>query len=62
MLESPMIAVNVSEQSHELILLPWVRLVKHEPLEETNPFFVPKIYAIELIHKDYFSDYLRNNP
>jgi hypothetical protein len=61
LLEAPMVGVNVSEQGHDFISLPWVRLIRHEPLEDTDPFFAPKVYVIELIHKDYFSDYLTSS-
>ena len=53
-LDAPMIGVRVSEQSHDLIYLPWVRVLRHETDESYNK----KLFAIDIVHKDFLEEYL----
>jgi len=57
-LDAPMIGVHVSEESHALILLPWVRFVRHEPQAIPGLGHKTRLFAIDIIHKDFIQKYL----
>jgi hypothetical protein len=57
-IDAPMVGVRVSEQSHNLTLLPWVRVVKHETDEIPDWQHWTRLFAIDIIHKDFLKDYL----
>lgn len=62
-LDSPMIGVRVNEAGHETILLPWVRVLRHQtPEKGEGKQHRINTFAIDVIHKDflqtYISDYL----
>jgi len=57
-LDAPMVGVRVSEQSHDLTLLPWVRVVRHETDEIPDWHHRTRLFAIEIVHKDFLQDYL----
>lgn len=57
-LDAPMIGVRISEQSNDLTLLPWVRVVRHETDELLDISHRTKLFAIDIVHKDFLKDYL----
>lgn len=57
-LDAPMVGVRVSEQSHDLELLPWVRVVRHETDETPDWNHRTRLFAIDIVHKDFLQDYL----
>jgi hypothetical protein len=57
-IDAPMVGVRVSEQAHDLTLLPWVRVVRHEPDEFSDFGHWTRLSAIDIIHKDFLKDYL----
>jgi hypothetical protein len=56
-LNAPMVGVRVTEQSHELTMLPWVRVVRHHQ-EKSIPQPQKRIIAIDVLHKDFFHTYM----
>jgi hypothetical protein len=58
-LDAPMVGVRVGADSNDLVLTPWVRILRHEP-EPPEAFKAHggKLYAIDVVHRDYFKDYL----
>jgi hypothetical protein len=60
-IDAPMITVEASGKSPTLKLTPWVRVIRHE-IEGTPDFFHSnRLFAIEIIHKDFFPEYINNN-
>lgn len=57
-LDAPMIGVLVSEQKRNLTLLPWVRVVRHESEEIPDWLHETRLFAIDIVHKDFLQDYL----
>jgi hypothetical protein len=57
-IDAPMVGVKTSDQQCETILLPWVRVIRHEPEENVGSSQWSKIYAIDIVQKNYFSKYL----
>lgn len=57
-LDAPMIGIRISEQSHDSRLLPWVRVVKHETDEISDLWNRTRLFAIDIVHKDFLQDYL----
>jgi len=55
---APMVGVRVSDESHDLTLLPWVRVVRHETDEISDWQHWTRLFAIDIIHKDFLKDYL----
>ena len=58
-LDAPMIGVIIKKKKHEKILLPWVRLIKHDP-KIINKFNI-NLYVIDIVHKDFFNKYIENH-
>lgn len=60
-LDAPMLGVKVEDQKHELISLPWVRVVKHQT--DKNPDFTHKnnLFAIDIVHKDFLAEYINKH-
>ena len=57
-LDAPMIAVSVENGVPSLKLTPWIRVLRHEYMEEAEKFERDRIWAIDIIHKDFLSVYL----
>ena len=57
-LDASMIGVHVSEQSHDLTLLPWVRVVRHETDEIPDWHHRTRLFAIDIVHRDFLQDYI----
>ena len=57
-LDAPMVGVQVSEKSHDLMLLPWVRVVRHEDDEILDWSHRKRLFAIDIVHKDFLQNYL----
>ncbi|EQB64217.1 MAG: hypothetical protein RBG1_1C00001G1796 [candidate division Zixibacteria bacterium RBG-1] len=60
-LDAPMVGVRVFDKSNELILLPWVRVLRHESYDDEHWTARSKLFAIDIVHKDFFNDYLNNH-
>ena len=60
-LDAPMIGVHVQQDnSAKLVLLPWVRVLRHESLEGKHPFERSRLRALDVVHRDYLSAYVEN--
>jgi len=59
--DAPMVGVYVNKNSNELILLPWVRVLRHEYFEEEDRWERSRISVVDVVHKDYFQVYLDNS-
>lgn len=57
-LDAPMVGVLVSEQNRNLTLLPWARVVRHESKEIPDWFHKTRLFAIDIVHKDFLQYYL----
>lgn len=57
-LDATMIGVTVNERSHESELIPWVRVFRHESYESEDWTERKKIYAIDIVHKDFFDTFI----
>lgn len=60
-LDAPMIGVRSQEKSNNLVLLPWVRVLRHEYFEDPYSIDKSKVFAIDIVHKDFFQQYLDNH-
>jgi len=56
-LDAPMVGVEVSDQGQVLTFMPWVRALRHETAEGLD-HFVSRLYAVDIVHKDFFESYL----
>ena len=59
--DGPMIGVKISEDKISPILLPWVRIIKHQSIESKHWWERDVKYAVDIIHKDYFDTYIMNH-
>lgn len=57
-IDAPMVGVRTSEE--ELTMLPWVRLLRLEAVETTNWWETHRLYSIDVVHADFFRDYIRD--
>ena len=56
-LEAPMVGVAPASDS-SLILMPWVRIFRHEYQDTEKWYERNRLYAVDLVHKDFFEKYL----
>lgn len=59
-LNAPMVGVRVTEHSHALTMLPWVRVVRHHQ-EKSSTQPKKKMIAIDILHKDFFHTYMNSH-
>ncbi|RAZ73460.1 hypothetical protein [Planococcus halotolerans] len=59
--DAPMFGVRVLEKGNELFPLPWVRVLKHESFENNEAYNNQKLYALDVVHKDYFDTYMNEH-
>jgi hypothetical protein len=57
-LDSPMIAASIGEGKTILTFLPWVRVLRHEYLEEADWWQRDRMWAVDVVHKDFLAIYL----
>lgn len=60
-LDAPMIGVHVYGDTHVSKLIPWVRVFRHESYESENWTERTKIYAIDIVHKDFFDEFIKTH-
>ncbi len=60
-IDGPMIGVTVTEDSHETQFIPWVRVYRHESYENEDQMERKKLFAVDIVHKDYFDTYLNDH-
>lgn len=60
-LDAPMVGVEIYRDHHEVILLPWIRVIVHQP--DNIPTFAhnDNVFAIDIIHKDFLDEYINNH-
>lgn len=56
--DAPMVGVTVGDESHQSELIPWVRVFRQESLESEIAHERSRLYAIDIVHKDFFSTFL----
>jgi hypothetical protein len=56
-----MVGVRVMDNSNELVLLPWVRVVRHEYFENLERWKRSKHLVVDIVHKDFFQRYLEDH-
>jgi hypothetical protein len=57
-LDAPMILVESPHLASDPILTPWVRVVRQESVEDPNSLQRFRYYGIEIVHIDYFDEFL----
>ena len=60
-IDGPMVGVTVDEKDHKSELLPWVRVFRHESYEDEHPFDRHKVFAIDIVHKDFFELFIEKH-
>lgn len=60
-LDAPMVGASVKEGKTELKLVPWVRVLRHEYLEEADTWQRDRLWTIDVVHKDFFVTYLEKH-
>lgn len=58
-LDAPMVGIRVLGENNEAVLLPWVRVVRHETTKERHAR--DKRFAIDIVHKDFLRTYLEKH-
>ncbi|HVF49693.1 MAG TPA: hypothetical protein VNA19_06385 [Pyrinomonadaceae bacterium] len=60
-LDAPMVNVSPSASSSDLTLVPWVRVLRHEYLENLERWDRSKLFALDVVHKDFLEEYLEKH-
>jgi hypothetical protein len=58
-LDAPMIAVSIENGITVLTLIPWVRVLRHEYLEDAEQWERDHLWAVDVVHKDFLTTYLQ---
>ncbi len=56
-----MILVESPEKPNDPMMVPWVRIVRHEAVEDSRNQRTYKFYTIDAVHVDYFDEFLNQN-
>jgi len=59
--DAPMIGVAIEAGEPVLSALPWVRVLRHEYLEEAERPERDRVWVLEVVHKDYLRAYLKDH-
>ena len=60
-LDAPMVGVRLTDSGTEIELLPWVRVVRHEPTGGVTKFDSSEVRGVEIVHKDYLNQYINHH-
>lgn len=60
-LDAPMIGVRLTDSGSEFELLPWVRVVRHQPCRGNNKFERSNVFGIDIVHKEYLATYVEQH-
>jgi hypothetical protein len=60
-LDAPMVGVKMAGGVTELVLLPWVRILRHEYLSDADHWHRSKLWVVDVVHKEYFSEYIEKH-
>jgi hypothetical protein len=60
-LDAPMVAVEMTDSGSESRLVPWVRVVRHEPCEGEHEYDRYHAFGVDVVHKDYLRNYIREH-
>lgn len=59
--DATMVGGEVSKTDNHLSLLPWVRIIRHLVGENLDLFGRTTLFALDVVHKDFFEVYLRKH-
>lgn len=57
-LDAPMIAASFENQTTTLTLTPWVRVLRHEYIEEAEQWERDHVWTVDVVHKDFLATYV----
>ena len=60
-LDAPMVGVRLTDSGTKTELLPWVRVVRHEPTGGSTKFDSSEVRGVEIVHKDYLNQYVNDH-
>jgi len=52
-----MILVESPDKAEDPLMTPWMRIVRHEAIDEPRSYPRHKFYTIDAVHVDYFDEY-----
>lgn len=57
-LDAPMVGVRLTDSGTKSELLPWVRVVRHQPCDGSNKYDSSQVFGIDIVHKEYLRTYI----
>lgn len=57
-LDAPMVGVRLTDSGIKAELLPWVRVVRHQPSDGFNKYDSSRVFGIDIVHKEYLRTYI----
>lgn len=60
-LDAPMVGVRVTESGTNTTLVPWVRIIRHQPCEGEHKYDRSHTFGIDVVHRAYLQEYLENH-
>lgn len=60
-LDAPMVGVQVTQNTNDLILLPWVRVLRGEAIEAPHATDRSRLVVVDVVHKDFLDEYVHKH-
>ncbi len=60
-IDGPMVAVQLESDAPEARLTPWVRVLRHHPIEAEHKFDRSACYGIDVVHRAFLETYLEKH-
>jgi hypothetical protein len=60
-LNAPMMAVSANQDPIEITYQPWFRIVRHEAHEDPEWWRRNRLFAVDIVHKDFFQTYAESH-
>jgi hypothetical protein len=60
-IDAPMIGVRLNASGYKTELLPWVRVIRHQPWKGRHKYDCSRVFGIEIVHKDYLTTYIEQH-
>jgi hypothetical protein len=60
-IDAPMVTVETGAAEQQLLMTPWIRVMRHESYEEEEWTKRSQLLAMDVVHKDFFPEYFEKH-
>ena len=59
--DAPMVGVRLTDAGTETEILPWVRVVRHQPYQGDSKVDRNRVFGIDIVHKEFLGTYVETH-